>query len=108
MLYAWIFLVAAITTEVAATLTMSESAQSGEIHMYALMCALISASYILLSFALRKIQVGVAVAMWEGIGSALIAVISIAFLSEPVSLQKFLGIALSMGGIGLLHHGSSD
>lgn len=108
MKYAWMFLAAAIATEVAATLTMSESAHSGEIHMYAFMCVLISSSYILLSFALRKIRVGVAVAIWEGAGAVLIAMISILFLGEPISIQKLVGIALSMGGIGLLHYGSSS
>lgn len=105
MISAWIFLVLAIVTEVAGTLTMKESGQSGDLWMYAMMWVFISASYILLSFALRKIAVGVAVAIWEGFGTALIASISMIFLGEPVSFQKLLGIFMAMGGILLLHFG---
>lgn len=108
MLKAWMFLVAAIATEVAATLTMSESGQSGDTRMYVLMWILISSSYVLLSFALRKIQVGVAVAIWEGLGTSLIAVISLIFLAEPFSLQKVLGILISVLGIVFLHFGSDE
>ena len=108
MLYAWIFLVAAIITEVAATLTMSESGQTGDTRMYLLMWVLISSSYLLLSFALRRIQVGIAVAIWEGLGTSLIAVISLIFLAEPFSLQKVFGILTSIGGIVLLHFGSDE
>ena len=98
----------AIGTEVAGTLTMNESGQSGNVWMYVLMCALISLSYVFLSFALRKIHVGVAIAIWEGLGTALIATISIVFLNEVASTQKLLGIALAMGGIWLLHYGEAE
>jgi multidrug transporter EmrE-like cation transporter len=108
MLYAWIFLVAAISTEVAATLILSESSQTGDLSKYALMWFLISLSYVSLAFALRRIQVGVAVAIWEGLGVALIAVISIVYLHEPVSAQKIIGIATSLCGIALLNFGSDD
>lgn len=105
MIIAWIFLFLAITTEVAGTLTMNASGQSGELWMYGLMYVFISSSYVLLSFALRRIAVGIAIAIWEGFGTALITAISIVFLHESVSLQKLFGIALAMGGILLLHFG---
>ena len=105
MFVAWIFLFFAITTEVAGTLTMNESGQSGDLMMYGLMWIFISSSYILLSFALRKIAVGIAIAIWEGFGTALITAISILFLHEAVSVPKLLGIALAMFGILLLHFG---
>lgn len=102
---AWIFLVMAIVTEVAGTMTMNASGQSGSLWMYALMFVFISTSYTLLSFALRKIAVGIAIAIWEGFGTALIATISILFLHEPVSFQKLLGIGMAIAGIILLHFG---
>lgn len=105
MFIAWIFLILAISTEVAGTLTMKESGHSGDWSSYALMCVLISSSYVLLSFALRRIAVGIAIAIWEGLGAALIATISIMFLNEVASVQKLLGIALAMCGIFLLHFG---
>lgn len=108
MIKAWIFLILAIVTEVAGTLTMNESGHSGNIWMYCLMFVFISASYTLLSFALREIAVGVAIAIWEGFGTALITIISIVFLKEGASFQKILGISLAFIGIVLMRFGEKE
>ena len=105
MALAWAFLMGAILTEVAGTLMMNESGHSGSLWMYALMFIFISTSYILLSFALRKIPVGIAIAIWEGLGTSLISTISILFLHERVSPQKILGLGMALTGIFLLHFG---
>lgn len=108
MLYAWMFLVAAIATEVAATVMLSESGQTGELRYYFLMWVIIALSYWLLSYALRRIQVGIAVAIWEGLGTSLLAVVSFLVLDEAVSLPKIVGIVTSVVGITLLHFGSDE
>ena len=108
MIQAWIFLFLAIVTEVAGTLTMNESGHSGSFAMYALMYLFISASYTLLSFALRQIAVGIAIAIWEGFGTALITIISIAFLKEGASFQKIAGISLAFLGIILMKFGEKE
>jgi spermidine export protein MdtJ len=105
---AWVYLILAIVTEVAGTMTMNASGHSGSLWMYALMFAFISSSYTLLSFALRKIAVGIAIAIWEGFGTALISSISILFLNERVSTQKILGLCLAIFGIILLHFGEKE
>ena len=105
MFVAWIFLFLAITTEVAGTLMMNESGHSGDWRAYGVMYLFISSSYFCLSFALRKISVGIAIAIWEGLGTALITAIAILFLEEAVSVQRLCGIAMAMGGIALLHFG---
>jgi spermidine export protein MdtJ len=108
LLLAWIYLFLAIATEVAGTMTMNASGHSGNLGMYALMYVFISSSYILLSLALRKIAVGIAIAIWEGFGTLLISSISILFLHERVSTQKILGIACALIGILLLHFGEKE
>lgn len=108
MIIAWIFLVLAILTEVIGTLTMNESGHSGNPWMYVLMWVFISSSYVFLSFALRKISVGIAIAIWEGLGTALITGISILFLHESVSIQKIVGIGMAVFGIVLLHFGEAE
>lgn len=107
MLVAWVFLTLAISTEVVGTLLMNESGHSGNWSTYALMYVFISSSYVLLSFALRRIAVGIAIAIWEGLGTSLITFISLVFLGEAVSLQKLAGIGLAMFGIFLLHFGEA-
>ena len=108
MLISWMYLILAIFTEVAGTLAMNSLGHSGHLGMHFLMFVFISSSYILLSFALKHISVGIAVAIWEGLGTVLISSISILFLGEALTLQKLLGICLAMLGILLLHFGEAS
>jgi spermidine export protein MdtJ len=108
MIKAWFLLILAISTEVAGTLTMNASGHSGSPWMYFAMYFLITCSYVSLSFSLRKIPVGVAIAIWEGLGAALITVISIIGLGEAVSIQKVVGLILALLGIVLLHFGEKS
>lgn len=102
---AWLFLILAVVTEVAGTLTMNASGQSGNPWMYVMMCLFIGASYAFLSFALKKIAVGIAIAIWEGLGVALITTISFLFLDQPLSTQKIIGLIMAVVGIVLLNFG---
>ena len=108
MRIAWIFLLTAIATEVLGTLSMKQSGQTGDFWNYGQMWFCIAASYTLLSFALRKIAVGIAVAIWEGLGTALITGISILFLEETLTPQKVLGLSLALLGVVLLHFGEAQ
>lgn len=104
----WIYLLLAILTEVAGTLTMNASGHSGSLFMYLLMFVFISSSYTLLSFALRKIPIGIAIAIWEASGTSLISSISMFFLNEQISLRKILGLVLAALGMILLHFGEAS
>jgi len=108
MTKAWILLFLAIVTEVAGTLSMNASGHSGDPRMYALMYVFICCSYTLLAFALQRIAMGVAIAIWEGLGTALISGISILFLHESASPQKLLGLGLALVGIILMHFGEDE
>lgn len=105
MAYAWLFLILAVVTEVAGTLSMNASGKSDGILMYVLMCLFIGTSYWFLSFALKRIAVGVAIAIWEGLGVFLISTISVLFLDQPLNLQKTIGLILAVTGIILLNFG---
>ena len=102
---AWLFLILAIATEVAGTLTMKESGHTGNVWMYVLMWLFIITSYSFLSLALKKIPIGIAIAMWEGIGVSFITIISFFILGEQVSTQKMIGLALAVTGMVFLHFG---
>jgi len=103
MMVEWFFLLAAILTEVVATLLMNASGHSRHFRMFLLMWVCICVSYTLLAKALKTIRVGVAVALWEGLGSFLIAVISIVWFQESLTVMKFLGLTLALVGMLLLH-----
>ena len=52
-----------------------------------------------LTLALKKVDVGVAYAIWSGLGTALIATIGIVYFREPISLLKIIGLAAIIGGV---------
>jgi small multidrug resistance pump len=57
----------------------------------------------LLSVVLKKIEVGIAYAVWSGVGTALIATIGIVFFREQVTLMKMGGILLIITGSVILN-----
>lgn len=60
-----------------------------------------------LTLALKKIDIGVAYAIWSGIGTALIATIGILFFREAATLLKLASIALIIVGVAGLHLGGA-
>ncbi len=59
----------------------------------------------LLALAVRDIPVGVAYAVWSGLGTAAIVAIGAVFLGEPLSLAKVVGVALVIAGVVVLNLG---
>lgn len=62
-------------------------------------------AFALLAQTVRYVQVGVAYAVWAGLGTALIVVIGVLFLQEPMTLAKVVGVLLVIGGVVVLNLG---
>jgi quaternary ammonium compound-resistance protein SugE len=60
-------------------------------------CALIS--FGLLTYALKKLEVGQAYAVWTGIGATGTAIVGMVALGESVSALKLVAIALILAGV---------
>ena len=58
-----------------------------------------AASFVMLTMALKKIDVSVAYAVWAGVGTALIAIIGILYFEEPLSILKVFSIFLIIAGV---------
>ncbi len=58
-----------------------------------------AASFITLTFAIRKIDISIAYAIWVGIGTALISAIGFFYFRESATLLKFLCIGLIILGV---------
>ena len=95
----WFFLISAILLEVAGTTAMKFSEGFTKILPSILMAVLFIASLAMLTLALKKFEIGMAYAIWSGIGTALIAVIGIYLFDETATLVKFLSIALIIAGV---------
>lgn len=57
------------------------------------------ASFYFLSFTLKEIPVGIAYAIWSGVGMSLITLIGWFYLKQRLDLPAFVGITLIMIGV---------
>ncbi|MCC5576226.1 MULTISPECIES: DMT family transporter [Microtetraspora] len=101
---AWLLLAAAIASEVVATTALKFSDGLSHKGWSALMIVGYIASFVLLAKALKlQMPLGVAYAVWSGVGTAVIALIGMAFMGESMNLAKMGGILLIIGGVVLLN-----
>jgi small multidrug resistance pump len=61
------------------------------------------ASFLLLSLALRGIELSIAYAVWSGVGTAVVAGIGIFWFGESAGIWKLLCLALIVLGVAGLH-----
>lgn len=103
MTVAWSYLALAIAVEVCATLALNASdgfekpiPTVGSIVGYAI-------SFFFLARSLKAgMEVSIAYAIWSGVGTAAIALVAAAFLDEPLTALKVVGIGLVILGIVLV------
>lgn len=95
----WFYLVIAIVLEVAGTTSMKLSKGFTQIVPSVFMFLFYAASFAMLTFALKKIEVGVAYAVWAGVGTALITTIGIVYFRESTSILKLVSILLIIIGV---------
>jgi small multidrug resistance pump len=99
----WFFLISAILLEVAGTTAMKFSEGFTKLVPSALMAVLFLSSLAMLTLALKKFEIGMAYAIWSGLGTALITVLGIYLFNETASLMKFFSILLIISGVVGLH-----
>ncbi|MGB0722214.1 MAG: DMT family transporter [Gammaproteobacteria bacterium] len=95
----WLALAGAIVLEVSGTVSMKLSDGFSRLIPSVLIVVFYLASFALLTLALKKIDVGVAYAIWAGVGTALIAVIGVLWFREPYSVLKGVSILLIIAGV---------
>ena len=102
-------LTAAITLEVAGTVSMRLSEGFTKLIPSVLIFLFYAASFAALTIALKKIEIGTAYAIWAGSGTALIAIVGVIYFKEPVSALKAGSILLIiLGVVGLNLSGTHD
>jgi small multidrug resistance pump len=100
----YLFLAGAILAEVAAT-SLLKSTEGFTRLWPTVACAggYVVAFLLLAQGIQRGLEVGVAYAIWAGLGTTLIVVVGILFLGEPVSAAKVAGVALVVAGVVILN-----
>jgi len=95
----WMYLLLAILAEVAATSALKAS--DGFKRFWPSMIVVVgySLSFYFLSFTLKEIPVGVAYAIWSGLGLALITLISWVLYDQRLDAAAIIGMLLILAGI---------
>jgi multidrug transporter EmrE-like cation transporter len=98
----YVYLALAVIFEVGWALSMKLSEGFTKPRFIGATAVLYLLSGLLLGLAAKRMDIGVAYAIWVGAGVALVAVAGITFFNEPVSAAKVLALALIVTGIVLL------
>ena len=98
----YLFLSAAIVSEVIATTALKASAEFTKPVPSIIVVVGYAISFYLLTLVLRSLPVGVTYAIWAGMGIFLIAVIGAIYYKEIPDLPAIVGMALIIAGVVVL------
>lgn len=98
----WLLLAGAIASEMAGTLALRAVATGWRLGPGLVVLVGYGASFVLLAFALRSVNVGIAYAVWSGVGTAGVAVLAALLYGERISAWGVVGLGLVVAGVGVL------
>jgi len=98
-LMAWFYLVAAIFFETLGTTALQASQQFTRLAPSVLVVISYALAFFLLSQVLRSIPVGVAYAIWSGLGICFITAIAWVMFGQRLDLPAVIGITMIIAGI---------
>lgn len=96
---AWVYLFVAGLFEIAWALGLKYSHGLTRLWPSVLTLALMGASFLLLSIAMRQLPLGTAYAVWTGIGAVGTTILGMILLGESASVARLLCITLIVSGI---------
>lgn len=99
----WIFLSVAIVSEVIATSALKASEGFSRLWPSLIVAVGYLSAFYFLSLTLKTIPVGVAYAIWSGVGVVLIALIAWFFFEQALDTPAIIGILLIVAGVVVLN-----
>ena len=96
---AWIYLAAAIATEVVGTVFLKFSDGFARPMPSLIVIVTYVLSIWLTALAVKGLEISLVYAIWAGVGTAAIAVIGMAALGESINMLKVASIALVIAGV---------
>ena len=103
-----VLLLFAIVAEVVATTALKMSDEFTQVVPSIVVVLGYGIAFYLLSLVLKSMPVGVAYAIWSGVGVALITVIGAVFFKQSLDTPAILGIVLIVAGVVLINVVSSS
>jgi small multidrug resistance pump len=103
----WLYLALAIVFEVFGTTMLKVAAGAPSWAPAAGVAVGYGAAFVCLGLALRVVPVGVAYAIWSGVGTALVALVGWAAFGQRLTLAGGAGIALIIAGVVVVQFNST-
>jgi small multidrug resistance pump len=97
MTYAFLF--TAIVLEVIGTSALKASEQFTRLLPILIMVICYGASFFFLSLVLRTLPVGIAYAIWSGLGIVLISMVGVIWFKQTLDLPALVGLGLIVAGV---------
>ncbi|MGH3412218.1 MAG: DMT family transporter [Marmoricola sp.] len=108
MAVTYVLLALAIIAEVAGTVCLQLSHGFTRLLPSAVVVVGYGVSFVLMAEVLKRgLSVAVVYAIWSGIGVALVALVGVLWLDQPLTLVQLLGLVLIVGGVVALEAGHS-
>ena len=95
----WAALGGAIACEVIGTTLLQQSQQFTRLWPTVGMAVCYGVAFYLLSVALKQMPVGIAYAIWSGLGVVAISVIGLVMFRQKLDVPAILGLTMIVGGV---------
>ena len=102
-LLSWAALAGAITCEVIGTAFLNKSEQFSKLTPTLVSLAMYGGSFYLLAQALRTVPLGVAYAVWGGLGIVLTAIVSVVVFKQRLDAIAVVGIGFIVVGVVIVN-----
>lgn len=99
----YVILALAVLAETIGTTALQASHQFTRLGPSVLVIIAYTVSFVLLGWALKFMPVGIAYAIWSGLGILLIALIGLVVFEQRLDLPAVAGMGLILGGILVIH-----
>jgi len=99
----WLALLGAISFEVMGTTLLQQSQQFTKPWPTAGLAVCYGVAFYLLTLALKQMPVGLAYAIWSGLGVVLISVIGLFLFKQKLDVPAIIGLALIIGGVVVIN-----
>lgn len=99
----WVYLLLAIVSEVVATSALKSSESFTKLWPSVLTVVGYGVAFYLLSLTLREMPVGIAYAMWSGVGIVLISLAAVVLFGQKLDLAAMIGMGLVIAGVVVIN-----
>ena len=104
----WLYLGIAIVSEVIGTSALKSSESFTRLYPSLLVLIGYGLSFYFLSLTLASIPIGIAYAVWSGVGIVLVSLIGLVVFGQKLDMAALFGIALICAGVVVLNYFSKS